>query len=97
MPTSEDGLCEILFSETFLSLYWQARLQLLNCGLPWQFIMRTVSESGSPCERRCSHMLHWVLPTLSQFRAHTHTNYHLIHETKSVTISLNHTPPESGL
>ena len=51
MPTSEEGLREILFSETLLSLYWQARLQLLNCGLPGQFTMRTVSESGSPCER----------------------------------------------
>lgn len=34
MPTSEEGICEILFSETFLSLYLQARLQLLNRGLP---------------------------------------------------------------
>lgn len=45
MPTSVEGICEILFSDTFLSLYWQARLQLLNCGLPWQFIMTAESQN----------------------------------------------------
>lgn len=35
----------ILFSETFLSLCRQARLQLLNRGLPWKVIMRAESQN----------------------------------------------------
>lgn len=51
MPTSEEGMCEILLSETVLFLYWQASLQL-----PWWFTPTAhhetrASESGSPFER----------------------------------------------
>lgn len=65
MPTSEEGTCEILLSETFLFLPWQASLQL-----PWWFTLTVhhetrASESGSPFAR-CKDTEMWFSATLSK-------------------------------
>lgn len=65
MPTSEEGTCEILLSETILFLPWQASLQL-----PWWFTLTVhhetrASESGSPFAR-CKDTEMWFSSTLSK-------------------------------
>lgn len=94
MPTSEEGLCEILFSETFLSLNWQACLQLRNCGLLWQFTMRTVSESDSPVKRAIKTHCIWFSPSFLRMRPLFHTHTQSVFYFMKLDLSY---PPESGL
>lgn len=107
MPTSEVGgggwgggeYVKFCFQKHFYLCNWQACLQLLNCGLPWQFIMRAES-------RNLVLLLKGVIKTypiwfslvLSKNKtivSHVH-KCHFFFLTKLITSS-NHIPPASGL
>lgn len=87
------------FQKHFYLCNWQARLQLLNCGLPWQFTMTAESQNlVLPLKGVIQTYPTWfsLVPSKNEL-FDTHKCHFSFHKTKFVIISLNHIPPESGV